>query len=289
MPPTFAANLQKFDASLVPWTQAIAAFQAKYAGVAVATTEPVADYLLQAMGADNLTPFSFQADIMNGVDPAPQDISLENGFFTKHEVKVFCYNRQVVDALTQSILAQRPELPALPVVGVYETMPTPGYDYQTWMLAEVHDIERAVADGVSARRPVTDRAGPPLYRRGSRRRRHQRVAVGAARSSATSPSRSARASSPGSSAPTGPGRRRCCAPSSVFNDRPPGQVRVLGQIRTARREHSIGYVPQKVLLDPDIPMRAWDLVALGMDGHRFGLPLRSKTRTEAVDAMLRGG
>ena len=26
----------------------------------------------------------FQADIMNGVDPSPQDVSLENGFFTKH-------------------------------------------------------------------------------------------------------------------------------------------------------------------------------------------------------------
>ena len=56
----------------------------------MATTEPVADYLLQAMGADNLTPFTFQADIMNGVDPSPQDITLEDGFFTKHQVKVFC-------------------------------------------------------------------------------------------------------------------------------------------------------------------------------------------------------
>ena len=63
---------------------AIAAFKAKYAGRPVATTEPVADYLLQAMGVDNLTPFVFQADIMNGVDPLPQDISLEDGFFTKH-------------------------------------------------------------------------------------------------------------------------------------------------------------------------------------------------------------
>ena len=34
-------------------------------------------------------------------------------------------------------------------MGVYETMPTPGYDYQTWMLAEVHALERAVADKVS--------------------------------------------------------------------------------------------------------------------------------------------
>jgi zinc/manganese transport system substrate-binding protein len=29
----------------------------------------------------------------------------------------------------------------IPVVGVYETMPTPGYDYQSWMLAEVHAMD----------------------------------------------------------------------------------------------------------------------------------------------------
>jgi len=114
----------------------------------VATTEPVADYLLQAMGAKNLTPFTFQSDIMNGVDPAPEDISTENGFFTSHKVKVFCYNEQVVDSLTTSIRLNAHEA-GVPVVAVYETMPTPGYDYQSWMLAEVHDIQRAVADGVS--------------------------------------------------------------------------------------------------------------------------------------------
>ena len=144
----FKANLEKFDASLGPWTTAIASFKAQYGGVAVATTEPVADYLLQAMGANNLTPFAFQADIMNGVDPAPQDISRENGFFSAHQVKVFCYNQQVVDALTVSIRVNAQNA-GVPVVGVYETMPTPGYNYQTWMLAEVKAIQNAVANGVS--------------------------------------------------------------------------------------------------------------------------------------------
>jgi len=144
----FESNLKVFDASLAPWLNAIAVFKAKYGGVDVATTEPVADYLLQAMGAKNLTPFTFQSDIMNGVDPAPEDISTENGFFTSHKVKVFCYNEQVVDSLTTSIRLNAHEA-GVPVVAVYETMPTPGYDYQSWMLAEVHDIQRAVADGVS--------------------------------------------------------------------------------------------------------------------------------------------
>jgi zinc/manganese transport system substrate-binding protein len=144
----FQARLEAFDKSLNPWFSAIAAFKAKYAGTPVATTEPVADYLLSAMGMKNLTPFVFQADIMNGVDPAPEDITLEKGFFTKHVVKVFCYNEQVVDSLTSSI-RQTAQAAGVPVVGVYETMPTPGYDYQSWMVAEVAAIRNAVVHGTS--------------------------------------------------------------------------------------------------------------------------------------------
>jgi zinc/manganese transport system ATP-binding protein len=35
-----------------------------------------------------------------------------------------------------------------------------------------------------------------------------------------------------------------------------------------------------------MPMRARDLVALGADGHRFGIPVRSQARREAVAEML---
>ena len=42
----------------------------------------------------------------------------------------------------------------------------------------------------------------------------------------------------------------------------------------------------KILLDPYLPMRVRDLVALGLDGHRFGLPWPSKKRELAADAML---
>jgi len=69
-----------------------------------------------------------------------------------------------------------------------------------------------------------------------------------------------------------------------------GTITVAGQPGGTRRhrrgESLIGYVPQKVLLDSDLPMRARDLVALGMDGHRFGMPLPSRQRSEAVREML---
>jgi len=143
----FQANLRTFDRSLAPWLTAIAQFKAKYPHAAVATTEPVADYLLQAMGADNLTPFRFQAGIMNGVDPSPQDIALVKSLFTEHKVRAFVYNQQVTDALTVS-MRQAAAQAGVPVVGVYETMPA-GYRYQSWMLAEVRAIQRAVASKIS--------------------------------------------------------------------------------------------------------------------------------------------
>jgi zinc/manganese transport system ATP-binding protein len=52
------------------------------------------------------------------------------------------------------------------------------------------------------------------------------------------------------------------------------------------RRRLIGYVPQKVLLDLDLPMRARDLVELGVDGHRLGFPLTSRTRRQRVEEML---
>lgn len=64
-----------------------------------------------------------------------------------------------------------------------------------------------------------------------------------------------------------------------------GQVRI-GDRRPSRRNPALGYVPQKVLVDPDIPLRARDLVSLGLDGHRFGVGLPSPARRELVEQTL---
>jgi zinc/manganese transport system ATP-binding protein len=68
-----------------------------------------------------------------------------------------------------------------------------------------------------------------------------------------------------------------------------GRVRVGGE-RRGRRNLLIGYVPQQIVLDPDMPLRARDLVALGLDGHRPGWPSvrphRSAERRRLVDEAL---
>ena len=147
----YKVNAASFIASLSAWNQALAAFKSAHPGTPVATTEPVADYMLQAAGTDNLTPWSFQADIMNGTDPSPQDVAAQRALFTQHKVKVFLYNQQVTDSLTESYIKLANEN-GIPVVGVYETMPTPGYTYQSWMEAEVNALSKAVTGKISTQK-----------------------------------------------------------------------------------------------------------------------------------------
>ena len=145
----FKANAKSFTSSLQAWINAIGTFKQHYPGTPVATTEPVADYLLAALGADNRTPWAFQADVMNGTDPSAQDVAIERSLFTEHKVTAFVYNQQVTDSLTESFISLA-HANGIPVVGVYETMPEPGYDYQSWMVAEVRALQRAVTSHVSS-------------------------------------------------------------------------------------------------------------------------------------------
>lgn len=60
-----------------------------------------------------------------------------------------------------------------------------------------------------------------------------------------------------------------------------GAVRIGGE-----GGRSVGYVPQKITLDAYMPLRARDLVALGLDGGRLGLPLPSAARRRRVEEIL---
>ena len=62
-----------------------------------------------------------------------------------------------------------------------------------------------------------------------------------------------------------------------------GQIRLADGTTAGRL---VGYVPQKIALDPGLPLRARDVVALGLDGARLGPALPSRRRAEQVEQML---
>jgi len=66
-----------------------------------------------------------------------------------------------------------------------------------------------------------------------------------------------------------------------------GRVLLNGRPRPRRGGgRLIGYVPQKLAIDPDMPLRARDVVALGIDGNRLGFPLPSAARRDLVTETL---
>ncbi|MEN0085325.1 MAG: ATP-binding cassette domain-containing protein [Leifsonia sp.] len=53
-----------------------------------------------------------------------------------------------------------------------------------------------------------------------------------------------------------------------------------------RGDRRIGYIPQQKLIPAGTPMRARDLVALGVDGHRWGLPIPRRSDRAQVDRLI---
>jgi zinc/manganese transport system ATP-binding protein len=63
-----------------------------------------------------------------------------------------------------------------------------------------------------------------------------------------------------------------------------GTIRIAEQ--PGRHRPSVRYLPQKVALDSDAPLRARDIVALGLDGGRLGVRLPSSRNAQAIDEIL---
>lgn len=64
-----------------------------------------------------------------------------------------------------------------------------------------------------------------------------------------------------------------------------GTVQVLGD-PPRRGNPAIGYAPQHRTIEPDLPLRARDLVGFGLDGHRWGIGLPGRARRERIDRAL---
>ena len=143
----FQANLATFTTAMTTWQNTISQASTTLAGQSAAVTEPVGDYLIQALGLTIKTPWSLEQATMNGTDLSPQDAAAQDALLAGKQVALLCYNQQVTDPSTTEFL-QRARAAGVPVVAVYEIMPT-GYTYQQWMNAEVQAIVNAVTNGTS--------------------------------------------------------------------------------------------------------------------------------------------
>lgn len=127
---TFEANLQTFLTGYRPVLDTIAAIKAHYAGTAVAYTERVAGYLVQAAGLRLGVPESFARALEEGNDPSPADGEAFTRAVENHGVKVLLYNGQVTNSVTAELRRQA-QSSGVPVVSVTEMLPS-GKTFQAW-------------------------------------------------------------------------------------------------------------------------------------------------------------
>ena len=138
----YAARLETLLASLDRVSGKIEEIRAKYAGVAITATEPVFGYMAAALGL-KVRNERFQMAVMNDTEPSARDIAAFEQDLKERKVRVLLYNKQTGTKLTQRMLdiARRARIP---VVGVTETQPM-GMSYQDWMLMQLADLHKALA------------------------------------------------------------------------------------------------------------------------------------------------
>lgn len=139
----YGERLDRFLASLRPVEMRIAQLHARFAGTIVAATEPIAQYMTDAIGLV-MSNARFQLAVMNDTEPSARDTEDFERSLTSRRVHVLIYNRQVSSSAVERLLeiARRS---GVPVVGVTETEPE-GLDYPQWMLGELDALGRALLE-----------------------------------------------------------------------------------------------------------------------------------------------
>ena len=139
----YRAGLTRFEATLGPLRREVAHIRTAFGGAAIAYTEPVPGYLIDAAGLKNLAPASFTRAIEEGTEPPPQAVAAMNALMTQRRIKVLLYNSQAVSPITSRVRAEAARA-HIPVAGVTETLP-PHHSFQQWQLAQARQLAAALA------------------------------------------------------------------------------------------------------------------------------------------------
>ena len=137
----YSRRLAAFEASMAPLRGKIAALRKQYAGTPVTATEPLFDYMAEALGL-KMRNGRFQLAVMNGTEPSAAAIAALEKDLRTRTVKVLLYNTQTTQALAERMRTIA-NVAGVPVVAITETEPA-GQTYQAWMLAQLDALERAL-------------------------------------------------------------------------------------------------------------------------------------------------
>ena len=137
---TFAANAKDFTAKLADLEQRVAG---KGAGKSVVATEPVAHYLLDTAGVEDVTPESFAEAVENETDIPAAALADVTRLIEQKQVAALVNNAQTENAGTKQVVDQA-KAAGVPVAEVTETLPEGVTGYLEWMTKQVDSLVGAL-------------------------------------------------------------------------------------------------------------------------------------------------
>lgn len=140
---TFQDNLAAFTAGIEAIEADLAGIRAEYEGTPVLATEPVAGYLLEAAGLDDVTPPAFSEAVEEGQDVPPAVLLDVLNLIADHGAGAVIANAQTGGAETDRVIAAAAEA-GIPVVEFTESLPD-GLTYLQWMGQNVTDLAEALS------------------------------------------------------------------------------------------------------------------------------------------------
>ncbi|MEU4740897.1 zinc ABC transporter substrate-binding protein [Actinosynnema sp. NPDC023658] len=136
----FEGNAERFDAQLTELEQRVAG---KGAGKKVLATEPVAHYLLDTAGVEDVTPESFSDAVENETDIPAAALADVTRLVEQKQVTALVNNAQTENAATKQVV-EGAKAAGLPVAEVTETLPEGVTGYLDWMTKQVDSLVGAL-------------------------------------------------------------------------------------------------------------------------------------------------
>ncbi|GAB3000727.1 metal ABC transporter solute-binding protein, Zn/Mn family [Saccharothrix stipae] len=137
---TFEGNAEDFAAKLTGLEQRVAG---KGAGKKVVATEPVAHYLLDTAGVEDVTPESFSEAVENETDIPAAALAEVTRLIEQKQITAVVNNAQTENAGTNQVVDQA-KAANLPVAEVTETLPEGVTGYLDWMTKQVDSLVGAL-------------------------------------------------------------------------------------------------------------------------------------------------
>ncbi len=135
----FTAQASAFQQRLAPYEQRLAYVQQHFAGVPIAATESIFQYMAEYVHLDLITPVAFMDAVAEGNDPPAATLvtfthQIQDGAF-----RVLVINVQTVTPLTTRLKEQATQH-NIPVVGVSETIQPPIATFEEWMDGQLDSL-----------------------------------------------------------------------------------------------------------------------------------------------------